>query len=136
MPEPKRIQRKRTRGWRMPDGAIYVGRPSKWGNPFRVGGFYYDQIGGKPGLWVITSRQKTIAMYRERCDWRTGTDDGAPSVYAELRGKDLVCWCPLVDADGNRVPCHADVLLEWANEGESHAFAEIDALNSTEANDG
>lgn len=32
---PKRIQRKRTAGWRMPEGAVYVGRPSKWGNPFR-----------------------------------------------------------------------------------------------------
>ena len=29
---PQRIQRKRTRGWRMPEGAVYVGRPSKWGN--------------------------------------------------------------------------------------------------------
>jgi hypothetical protein len=29
-----RIQRKRTKGWRMPEGAVYVGRPTKWGNPF------------------------------------------------------------------------------------------------------
>ena len=34
---PKRIQRKRTKGWRKPDGAVYVGRGSKWGNPFVVG---------------------------------------------------------------------------------------------------
>ena len=34
---PKRIQRRRTRGWRMPEGAIYVGRPTKWGNPYLVG---------------------------------------------------------------------------------------------------
>ena len=32
MSEPKRIQRKRTKGWRMPKGAVYVGRPTKWGN--------------------------------------------------------------------------------------------------------
>ena len=31
---PKRIQRQRTKGWTMPDGAIYVGRPGRWGNPF------------------------------------------------------------------------------------------------------
>ncbi|HEY9415508.1 MAG TPA: DUF4326 domain-containing protein [Pseudonocardia sp.] len=31
---PKRIQRQRTKGWRMPEGAVYVGRPTKWGNPF------------------------------------------------------------------------------------------------------
>jgi hypothetical protein len=31
---PHRIQRQRTKGWRMPEGAVYVGRPSRWGNPF------------------------------------------------------------------------------------------------------
>ncbi|MBK7274882.1 MAG: DUF4326 domain-containing protein [Actinomycetales bacterium] len=31
---PQRIQRQRTKGWRMPEGAVYVGRPTKWGNPF------------------------------------------------------------------------------------------------------
>lgn len=36
MTGPQRIQRQRTKGWRMPDGAIYVGRPTKWGNPFRL----------------------------------------------------------------------------------------------------
>jgi len=34
---PKRIQRRRTKGWRMPEGAVYVGRPTKWRNPFVVG---------------------------------------------------------------------------------------------------
>ena len=33
---PKRIQRKRIKGWRMPKNAIYVGRPSKFGNPFSI----------------------------------------------------------------------------------------------------
>lgn len=33
---PERIQRRRTRGWRMPEGAVYVGRPSKWGNPLTM----------------------------------------------------------------------------------------------------
>src|SRR3990167_7060047 len=37
MKEPRRIQRKRKKGWRMPDGAVYVGRPTKWGNPWQVG---------------------------------------------------------------------------------------------------
>lgn len=34
---PQRIQRKRTKGWRAPEGAVYVGRGTKWGNPFAVG---------------------------------------------------------------------------------------------------
>lgn len=33
---PERIQRKRVKGWHMPEGAIYVGRPTRWGNPFRL----------------------------------------------------------------------------------------------------
>lgn len=33
---PQRIQLRRTKGWRKPEGAIVVARPSKWGNPFRV----------------------------------------------------------------------------------------------------
>ena len=33
---PRRIQRRRTKGWRMPEGAVYVGRPSRWGNRWRV----------------------------------------------------------------------------------------------------
>ncbi|MGX1809730.1 DUF4326 domain-containing protein [Nocardia sp. NPDC055321] len=35
---PERIQRQRTAGWRLPEDAVYVGRPTKWGNPFTVGG--------------------------------------------------------------------------------------------------
>lgn len=42
MSAPKRIQRQRTAGWRMPTGAIYVGRPGKWGNPFR----FHDESTG------------------------------------------------------------------------------------------
>lgn len=34
---PQRIQRKRVKGWRMPEGAVYVGRPTEWGNPWRPG---------------------------------------------------------------------------------------------------
>ena len=48
-------------------------------------------------------------------------DDQRERIFAsvsDLRGHDLACWCPLVDADGNRVPCHADVLLELANGGD------------------
>ncbi|MGZ4521042.1 MAG: DUF4326 domain-containing protein, partial [Mycobacteriaceae bacterium] len=36
MSAPKRIQRQRTKGWRMPEGAVYVGRPTEFGNPFKA----------------------------------------------------------------------------------------------------
>ena len=40
--KPKRIQRRRTKGWRMPEGAIYVGRPTKWGNPYNAETLIYS----------------------------------------------------------------------------------------------
>ena len=93
----------------MPEGAIYVGRPTRWGNPFSVG--CWAGILCRP----VQDAEEAAILFQLHCDWRTGTHVGAPSVYTELRGKDLACWCPLEDKYGNPVPCHADVLLEWAN---------------------
>jgi hypothetical protein len=113
---PKRIQRKRTKGWKMPDGAIYVGRPSKWGNPFPIcrelnresALFLFRCLIANGPIWKMTNRQKFF--------WPRGKDyPSIGAVKGELRGKDLACWCSLFDKDGNRVPCHADVLLEIAN---------------------
>ena len=91
---PKRVQRKRTKGWKTPEGAVYVGRPTKWGNPFSI----YECGGGDYG------RGAAIACFRHNL-----TDAQKEAARAELRGKDLMCWCPL------NKPCHADVLLEIAN---------------------
>lgn len=90
---PKRIQRRRTKGWRMPDNAKYVGRPTVWGNPF----------------------QGSAAVERYRAALDNLRQEQLDQLLAPLAGLHLVCWCPLVDKDGNRVPCHADVLLEFAN---------------------
>ena len=97
-PHPVRIQRRRTKGWRMPEGAVYVGRPTRWGNPFRI------------NVESDTSRPVAIGHYSR---WltsllRSGTPF-AQEFLDPLRGHDLVCWCPLDQ------PCHADVLLELAN---------------------
>jgi Domain of unknown function (DUF4326) len=91
---PSRIQRRRSRGWRQPISAIYVGRPTKWGNPHKVG----------------AGRTAEEAMMLYRRDLIAGSlpftiDD----VRRELKGKDLICWCKLDDL------CHADVLLGFAN---------------------
>jgi hypothetical protein len=40
----KRIQLLRTNGWRMPEGAVSVTRPGRWGNPFRVGKQYRPML--------------------------------------------------------------------------------------------
>lgn len=86
---PKRIQRKRTKGWRMPEGAVYVGRPTKWGNPWKVS--------------KTMSADEAVELYR------LGLYRESPKFFEELRGKDLACWCPIDQ------PCHADVLLRIAN---------------------
>jgi hypothetical protein len=90
---PKRIQRKRVKGWRMPEGAIYVGRPTAWGNPFIVG----EHGDAAECVW----------WYRHL----VGTENWpkVDDIRECLRGHDLACWCPLDQ------PCHADVLLELAN---------------------
>lgn len=102
---PKRIQRKRTKGWRMPDGAVYVGRPSKWRNHYEV------------GAWVRLTPERLPFRVQNALHavWLFGVDALSSDVFMEhvrreLRGKDLACWCPLDQ------PCHADVLLELANE--------------------
>jgi hypothetical protein len=97
----KRIQRKRTKGWRMPEGAVYVGRPTIWGNPF-------DMSRGETRMSVLTWYRMWLTGKKNKA----GSDllrDEILSRYLELRGKDLCCWCPLDQ------PCHADVLLELAN---------------------
>lgn len=62
---PQRIQRKRTAGWRMPEGAIYVGRPTKWGNPFQFGHRQYGLV-AEPGIdgreWDYEGRISAAGM--------------------------------------------------------------------------
>ena len=110
---PKRIQRKRTRGWKMPERAIYVGRPTRWGNPYSASG--------------ETTTAAAVQMYRSMIDrhangTRSCSDSDYLSVWDKditrhirecLAGRDLACWCPLDQ------PCHADVLLEIANRGDA-----------------
>ena len=156
---PVRIQRKRTKGWRMPEGAVYVGRPSPWGNPWSVDdpdAVWWAVAIGEHGN-AAGRRAGAVAWHRW---WLTGGPDlpvpsqdpaepaGGEIEYADgrrvrvaelvpglglfmlaadgprhlplrpdistwlapLRGRDLVCWCPLDQ------PCHADVLLELANQ--------------------
>jgi hypothetical protein len=77
----------------MPEGAIYVGRPTKWGNPFRI--------------TDLCDRDEVLARYTA---WiaEPGNQGIRHAAVAELAGHDLVCWCPV------GLPCHADILLEIA----------------------
>ena len=119
---PTRIQRKRTKGWRMPEGAIYVGRPSRWGNWYRVGETYMwlPDLGWPIPTWREPGPVGDTAAVVKRCasvlqsiDWyRAWVEQSGQAKrldLAPLQGHDLACWCPLDQ------PCHADVLLELAN---------------------
>lgn len=94
---PIRIQLSRRRGWRMPPNCVKVDRSTSFGNPYQA---------GKDG---DGDRGKLVELFSK---YLYGTARGgamAERARAELRGKNLACWCPL---DG---PCHADVLLDVAN---------------------
>lgn len=112
---PKRIQRKRIAGWRMPEGAVYVGRPSRWGNPYTLDMFkhWYPEADEHGLRHMATSDFEGLVTGR----WDGFDDVDVPSYprdeIMQLRGHDLVCWCPLGQ------PCHADVLLEIANQKEN-----------------
>lgn len=105
----KRLQRQRTKGYRAPPEAVYVGRGSAWGNKYRLGSNpWYGQT------LTIPDRQTAVRLFR---NYAEPLALAKPQWLEPLRGHDLLCWCPLEDAEGNPVPCHADVLLELANGG-------------------
>ena len=94
---PKRIQLKRTKGWKMPANTVVVSRPSRFGNPFKL-----TDVG------INGDRAECVRVY-EAFLMKAGTEQ-LKSFLEPLRGKNLACWCPIGAA------CHADVLLRIANE--------------------
>lgn len=96
-PRPaRRVQLKRSKGWRKPKETVSVCRPTRWGNPYKVG----DQgcatranAVAKYDAWIRKAEQSKLRKAMQR----------------ELRGKNLGCWCPLNE------PCHADTILIIAN---------------------
>ena len=98
---PQRIQLKRTKGWKMPPNTVKVDRTTQWGNPFRIGTI--DRCTGRHMDAAKTVEKFTDKLAREELAFTTH------DVKALLRGKNLGCWCT------PGTPCHADVLLELAN---------------------
>jgi hypothetical protein len=87
-----RVLNKRIHG--IPPGAVYVGRPTKFGNPFSIS--------------PTCSREQVIKRYALHLRNRP---ELVEAIKNELRGKDLVCWCA-------PQACHADILLKIANANE------------------
>ncbi len=87
---------------------VYIGRPSKWGNPF-------THIEDKETLaeFVVTSREEAISKYREYLLNNTTLMDN----IMELDGKILGCWC-IKDSNNPPIPyvCHGQIILEIINQ--------------------
>jgi Domain of unknown function (DUF4326) len=111
--KPRRVQLRRTRGWRMPANTVKVDRTTRFGNPFSI-----EDHG----------REAAVALHRA---WITGGWGSAPiatrllrdlearraeviAALPSLKGKNLACWCPLPEP-GEPDICHAALLLEVAN---------------------
>lgn len=103
---PHRVRLRRAKGWRLPENTVVVARPGPWGNPYIVGqhGTAQECVDRYrlllAGFIMLGQREEVLA--------RHATRDYALAHLADLRGKNLACWCAL-----DR-PCHADVLLEAA----------------------
>ena len=106
--KPVRLQRKRAKGFRLesPNGLpiVYVGRPSKYGNPFRAENFDYEFPETKRRS-PLSAQEDAVEAFREWLESHPHLEE----IKLELRGRNLACWCSLDQ------PCHADVLLEVAN---------------------
>lgn len=95
---PSRITLSRRKGWRMPENTVKVARPGKWGNPYRVG--------------IDGDAAQCVGLFLRLCESRPEYQEAA---RAELAGKNLACFCK----QGST--CHADVLLQIANEAPRRA---------------
>jgi hypothetical protein len=116
VPHYRRVQRTRARGRPgMPPGAVYVGRPTRWGNPFTTTsaievGYARDEAEAR----VFCVQCFAEWLTRRDQGWWDGPEadrrrDAILDSLPMLRGKPLACWCPLDRA------CHGDVLAVLAN---------------------
>lgn len=111
-------QRKRTRGWQAPVGAISCTRPysdtggGRFANPLKIGDMYPAGPAPNDGGYLyklIETPEDAVEFYRKRLWVWTSTQEAA---RRELTGKVLMCWCKAGD------PCHVqDVLIPFVNEG-------------------
>ncbi len=127
MSAPIRIQRKRTKGWKMPPNTKSVTRPGPFGNPFKIGGWfmvgdpnpratirmswcqaYSAEIAARtPGKFtLIEDAAMAVDFFKRLC----ARGYYSPAKLATIRGFNLACYCPAGS------PCHADILLEIANQ--------------------
>lgn len=124
---PARLQRLRTKGYRAPEHSVYVGRPTRFGNPFTIAPAAF-QKGGPLDMWAVTHKGQVLARWDDKTAARADATDRyarwirEPAQHdarrlfrALLYGRDLTCWCPL-PVDGQPDHCHAAVLIKLVSE--------------------
>lgn len=100
---PRRIQRERTKGWRMPENTVYVGNGSAWAN----GWSWRDLL--EDGNDRRSAHRIAMEAFDDNLAMKDCPYPSAEEIAAKLRGKNLACWCP------EQYDCHADLLLRAAN---------------------
>jgi hypothetical protein len=90
---------KRKRGQKLPEGTVYIGRPTKWGNPYKVG--------------KNRTAKEAVNLYIDYLEKPIHKD------FPELKGKDLACWCGEWEPGEPEIDCHGVVLMKMANGLES-----------------
>lgn len=118
---PTRVTRPRGRGWRVPEGTVYVGRPTLWGNPFTGTGagharsviLHREWLRGRIGALTL---ERSLRFCPAQIDAIERLRRRVIANLPRLRGRHLACWCPQTSAW-----CHANTLLDLANRPERHA---------------
>lgn len=118
---PQRLQRSRARGWRAPEGAVYVGRPTRFGNPILMSDVWgqFPSLNDRQVATLVVRDFETLAHKGTLTipNWRRANGDRGPITWTypsvgeirrQLAGRDLLCWCAV------GYPCHADILLTIA----------------------
>ena len=97
---------KRKRGQKLPEGTVYIGRPTKWGNPYKVG--------------KNRTAKEAVNLYIDYLEKPIHKDFPDTKKYHllglyELEGKDLACWCGEWEFGEPEIDCHGVVLMKMAN---------------------
>lgn len=126
--KPCRIQRKRSDGWKLPEGALCVTRPGKWGNPFKAG----ETIASDSPLWPYASATvpggtrglasirmlRAVDVIAAYAAWFYEQPGLMTAAWDELGGRALACFCKVGD------PCPRGLA---AGAGQRHRGAAVDA---------
>lgn len=121
MNTPTRIQRSRKYKQTSPNGLpiVYVGRPSKWGNPFKVvekDGYWYVIMDDRHRMIPFQDKVKALECCVDLYKAYISREHNRGTLnISSLKGKNLSCWC------SKDSPCHADVLIELAEKLEANS---------------